>query len=140
MAGDVENESEKELEELRYMQQIYQNQYAILNNSMTMHVQEMQALSAAQKALENNDLMEGSEALTHTGAGIYMKAKIKDAGHVIVGIGGNYFVEKGIDDAKGYVSKLIEKKTEIINRLTKSRRDLQGAIIDASYKIENSSR
>lgn len=140
MAEREENEKEKGLDELRYMQQIYQNQYAVLNNTITMHLQDMQALSSAQKALENGELMKGKETLMHAGASVYMKAEIKEVGYVIVGVGGSYFVEKSVDDAKGYVSNLMTRKTGIINDLTKSRKDLQSALIDVSYKIDNSSR
>ena len=134
------NEKVEEIEELRYMQQIYQNQYEVLNNSINMHLQDMQALNSAQKTLENNGLIGGKEMLTHAGASVYFRAEIKDANHVVVGIGGNYLIEKSVDDAKGYLSKLIAKRTETINHLIKSRRELQAALIDVSYKIEKTGR
>ena len=140
MADDEERENMKELEELRYMQQVYQSQYAALNNSMNMHMQDVQALSAVQNTLENSDMMKGKETLMHAGASVYLKAEIQDASRVLVSIGGGYLIEKSVEDAKGYVSKLITKKTEMLNNMAKSRKELQGAIIDISYRMERDAR
>jgi prefoldin alpha subunit len=90
--------------------------------------------------LESSEMLKDKETLTYAGAGVYVKAAIRDAGRVIVGVGANYLVEKGIDDAKTYISEAIAKRTKMINDLAKSRRDLQSAIIDISYKIDRASR
>ena len=140
MADNEGKEEVKGIDELRYMQQVYQNQYAALNSSMNMQMQEVQMLSAVQNTLENNDMMKGKETLMHIGASVYMKTAAKGSDSVIVSIGGGYLVEKGIDEAKGYVSKMITKKTDILNSMAKSRKELQNALIDISYKMEKAIR
>lgn len=140
MADNLERETAKEIEELRYMQQIYQNQYATLNSAMNMHMQEVQMLSVVQSSLENSSVMKGKEALMHVGASVYMKTQIKDPNAVIVSIGAGYLVEKGVDEAKAYVSKMITKKTDTLNSMAKSRKELQNALIDISYKMEKAIR
>ena len=140
MAENEERETAKQIEELRYMQQIYQNQYAALNSSMNMHMQEVQMLGVVQTSLENNSEMKGKEALMHVGASVYMKTQIKNPDIVIVSVGGGYLVEKGVDDAKGYVSKMITKKTDMLSSMAKSRKELQNALIDISYKMEKAIR
>jgi prefoldin alpha subunit len=134
------NKVGQELGELGYMQQLYQNQYMMLNNSMTTHLQEMQALGAVQRMLENSNMLNNKETLTYAGADVYVKAAIKDSGCVIVGVGANYLVEKSIEEAKVYVSGAIAKKTKLINDIANGRKELQSAIIDISYKIERASR
>lgn len=138
----AENDDEKvnELEELRYMQQVYQNQYAVLNNSMSMQMQDVQMLGAVQRTLENSDTLKGKETLMHVGASVYMKAAVKDAGSAVVSIGGGYLVEKSVDEAKGYISAMMTKKTELVNSLAKSRKELQAALIEMSYKIDRAGR
>ena len=138
--ADEEIKNAKSIDELRYMQQVYQNQYAALNSSMNMHMQEVQMLGAVQNTLENNDLMKGKETLMHIGASVYMKTMAKDSASVIVSIGGGYLMEKGIDEAKGYVSRRMAKKTEELNGMAKSRKELQNALIDISYKMETAVR
>ncbi len=103
-------------------------------------LQEVQMLGAVQNTLENNDLMKGKETLMHIGASVYMKTMAKDSASVIVSIGGGYLMEKGIDDAKGYVSKRMAKRTEELNSMAKNRKELQNALIDISYKMETAVR
>jgi prefoldin alpha subunit len=129
-----------EIDELRYMQQVYQNQYAALNSSMNMHMQDLQMLSAVQRTLENSNMLKGKETLMHVGASVYMKTEVKDSGHAIVSVGGGYLVEKSIDEAKGYVSTMITKKTEVINGMSRSRKELQAALIEMSYKLDSAGR
>lgn len=124
------------IDELRYIQQVYQSQYQMINNTATMHLQDIQALGAAQTALENSGRMKGKEVLTAAGANVYLKASIKDASVVLVGVGAGYFVEKGADDAKLYIDTLVKRKTDIVNNLTKTRRELQDALVDIAMKLE----
>lgn len=140
MAENEERENAEGIEELRYMQEIYQNQYAVLNNTMNMRLQEVQMLSAVQNTLENSEMMKGKETLMHVGASVYMKTEVKNAGAVIVSIGGGYLVEKNIEEAKGYISRVMTKRTELLNGLAKNRKDLQNALIDISYKMEKAIR
>jgi prefoldin alpha subunit len=129
-----------ELDELRYMQQVYQNQYAALNNSMSAQMQEVQMLGAVQRTFESSDMLKGKETLMHIGASVYIKTSIKDSSHAIVSVGGGYLVEKSVEEAKAYVSTAMTKKTELVNKLAKSRKELQAALIELSYKIESESR
>jgi prefoldin alpha subunit len=138
--AEKEDEKVNELEEMRYMQQVYQNQYAMLNNSVSMQVQEVQMLGAVQRTLESSDMLKGKETLMHVGGSVYMKTSVKDSGHAIVSVGAGYLVEKNIDEAKGYVSAMVAKKTELVNNLAKNRKELQAALIELSYKIESASR
>jgi prefoldin alpha subunit len=127
-----------ELNELGYARQVYQNQYALVNNSTQMVLQEMRELSASQHTLENMELLNGKESLISTGAGIYIRAVPKDTGAVLVEVGGNYVVEKSVDDAKVFVSKQVEMKTAILNKLLKNKRELESALIDIEYKMDSS--
>jgi prefoldin alpha subunit len=138
----AENDNEKagELDELRYMQQVYQNQYTALSNAMNMHVQDLQMLSAVQRTLENNGMLKGKETLMHVGASVYMKAEVKDYGHAVVSVGGGYLVEKSVDEAKGFVSTMLAKKTEVVNGMSRSRKELQAALIEMSYKLDSAGR
>ena len=141
MADNEEQENgARGIEELRYMQQVYQNQYAAINNAMNMHLQEVQMLGAVQNTLENNDMMKGKEALMHVGASVYMKTEMRNVSMVVVSIGGGYLIEKGIAEAKAYVSGRLAKKNELLNSMAKSRKELQNTLIDISYKMEQAIR
>jgi len=124
------------LEELKYIQQIYQNQYSALGNSANMVLQELQELNAAQKTLENMDIVGKREVLTSIGAQYFMSSRVEDTSKVLVGIGADYFIEKEIDPAKQHIAAYIQKRTEAFNSLNKNRKELEKALIEISYKIE----
>lgn len=125
------------LDELRYIQQVYQNQYTIAGNSINIVLQELQELNSAQKTLENTDIIKGKDTLNSIGAQFYMFGKVQDPNKVIVAVGANYLVEKDTDSAKEYVASLIQKRTESLNAITKSRKEIEKALIEISYKIES---
>ncbi len=125
------------VEELRYMQQLYQNQYSIIGNSMNVALRELQELNSAQKTLESMETVSGKETLTSIGGDFYVTSMVADPNKVIVGVGAGVLVEKNIDDAKLYVSELIKRSTDNINSLTKGRKDVENALFEISYRLEN---
>ncbi|MGD0510252.1 MAG: prefoldin subunit alpha [Candidatus Micrarchaeaceae archaeon] len=138
MADEDDRISPHGMEELRYMQQVYQNQYSILTNSLNIVLRELQELNTAQKTLENIDLVEGKDTLTGIGGDFYLVGRIHNTKSALVGIGAGYVVEKETDSAKTHVADLIKKHTDELNKLTKNRRELENALMEISYRIENS--
>ncbi len=138
--ADKKNKEEtiSELDELRYARQVYQNQYMLINNSAQAVLQEMRELGASQRTLENIELFNGKESLISTGAGVYIRAVANNDSKVLVEVGGNYVAEKSADEAKAFLSKQIESKTAVLNRILKNKKDLESALIDIEYKLDNS--
>jgi prefoldin alpha subunit len=126
------------IEELRYMQQVYQNQYTMLGNSINMILRELQELNGAQKTLENIDLVKGKEILSGIGGDFYLIGKVQNPNSVLVGVGAGYVMEKDTDSAKTRVAELIKKHTDDLNRLTKNSKEIENALIEISYRMENS--
>ncbi|MDE1870764.1 MAG: prefoldin subunit alpha [Candidatus Micrarchaeota archaeon] len=136
--GDGEAFKQQSMEELRYIQQVYQNQYAMINNSINMVLRELQELNSAQKTLENIGLVKGKDTLTGIGGDFYLVGKVEDQSKVLVGIGEGYVIEKDTDSAKTHAAELIKKRTEDLNRLTKNKKEVESALLEVSYRIENS--
>lgn len=124
------------LEELQYIHQLYQNQYALLTQEINRRIEVLRQLDSAQKALEDADKMKGSNILIPVGADVYFDGKLNNTKNVVLGIGAGYLLEKDIDGAKSYIAKAVEKETEYINRLAKSKKELEAALIEVSYKIQ----
>lgn len=124
------------LEELRYMQQLYQSQYGMVTEAMNAKLRELQELNRTRRTLDESDKVQGNDALLQLGAGFYLKSRVEESGNVIVGIGGGYLIEKDIPSAKMYATKLIKEKTGEVDALVKNRRELESAIMDISYRIE----
>lgn len=127
----------KGVEELRYIQQLYQNQYTIAGNSINLTLQALQELNSAQRTLENLNLANGKEVLTSLGAEVYTFGKISNINSVVVAVGGGYLIEKDVDSAKTYITVLIKRHTDSLNKLTKSRKEIESALIEISYKLDS---
>jgi prefoldin alpha subunit len=125
------------VEELRYMQQVYQNQYAVASNSINMLLQELQELNSVQKTMENADILEGKSLLTNIGADTFMFSSVQDTKTMLMAVGAGYVVEKDIDSAKARVAALIQKRTESLNRIIKSRKEVEAALIEISYRLDS---
>lgn len=136
MAGEKANQ-EEQLEELKYIQQVYQNQYNVANNSINMMLQELQELNAAQKTLENTQMLKGKETITSIGANFYSFSKIQNPDTFLVAVGANYLIEKDVDSSKEYIAKMIQNRNENLNRLMKSKKEVEAALIEISYKIDS---
>jgi prefoldin alpha subunit len=124
-------------EELRYMQQVYQNQYAITSNSINMMLQELQELNSTQKTFENADLLDGREALSSIGADCFLFSRVQNPKSVLMAVGGGYLVEKDMDSAKERMAKIIKKRSDDLNKLMKSRKELEAALIEISYRLDS---
>lgn len=127
---------ENTLEELRYLQQIYQNQYVTLANDINDRLEALRNFTSTQQTLENVDTVVNKNLLLGLGGGAYANGKIIDQKSFVISIGAGFMIEKDIAGAKAYVAKAIDRSTQNINRLNKSKKDLENAIIEVSYKIE----
>lgn len=124
------------IEELRYLQQLYQNQYVGIAQEINIAIDALRTLDNVQGTLENIDTLNGKNSLVPVGPSTYLDGKITNAKSVVIGIGAGYLVEKDIDGAKSYISKMTEKETQHINRLNKAKREIEGALMEISYKAD----
>lgn len=121
---------------LRYLQQLYQNQYSALINEMNRNVEYIRELNNVQITLENSGSVSKKNALMHLGAGVYLGVNVNKIENIMVEIGGGYILEKSAEDAKQFIALRIEKLTSVFNNLVKNRKELEKAIIEISYRLE----
>jgi prefoldin alpha subunit len=124
------------LEELRYLQQIYQNQYGLVSQEINNRSENLRELDSAQQTLENIDIIKDKSTLVSTGASTFAFGKITDNKSVVIGIGAGYMVEKSIDEAKNYISKAIEQESKYITQLNKSKKEVEAALIEIEVKVD----
>lgn len=127
---------EEELYTLRYLQQLYQNQYTSVINEMNRSMEYLNELNVAQKTIESTDMINGKGALIGLGAGMYISSSVKKVSSILVGIGGGYIVEKSIDEAKQFISGRIERVTVLFNRLVKNRNEIRNAAMEVTYRLD----
>ncbi len=131
---------EDEVYSLRYLQQLYQNQYSAVSGEMNRSLEYLGQLNEAQKTMENVNSVKGKDTLLDLGAGVYMSANVKKSDSVLVNIGGSYLTEKSIDEAKLMVATRIEKMNTLFNKLVKNRNELRDAIVEVTRRLEELTR
>ncbi len=124
------------LEEFRYLQQVYQNQYMALTQELSGSADRLRELDAAQKTLENMDSVKEKDTLVSIGYGTYVNSRITNGDTVLVSVGAGYMVEKKVDEAKAYISSALDQETTSINKLNKAKKELESALIEIAYKID----
>ncbi|MCW6160483.1 MAG: prefoldin subunit alpha [Candidatus Micrarchaeales archaeon] len=132
----AQSSSGEQLDELRYMHQIYQNQYASIASEISTRLDALKNFQNTQQTLENIDAVVNKNLLLGLGGGAYASGTITNQNSVVVNVGGGFLVEKDIDSAKGYVAKAIDNTTNAINQLTKDRRELERVLLEIAYRIE----
>ena len=122
-------------EEMAYLESMYQNQYTMVGNAINSALEELQQLNSASIALENIDVLAGKESFSSIGADFYLKSQIKRETKVIIGVGGGFMVEKEMESAKQTVKKRMDAKNAMMDKLVKSRRELEAAMIDIQQSV-----
>ena len=128
------------LQELQYVHQLYQSQYQLLNQEMNAKLDALRQISEAQRALENANEFKDKNTLIHVGAAVYMHGKMTAPEKILVAVGSGYLIEKDIDQAKAHIAKLLDKESKALDKMAKSKRELEAAIIEISYRMEELSR
>ncbi len=130
-------QKEATAEELRYIQQIYQNQYMLINQQIETSIAALRELEATRLTLENYDNIKGRKNLMPLGAGVFAAGSINDNGTVLADVGAGYMVERKVGEAKGAITTGMDKTTETIKKLQKNRKDIESALMDVSYKLDS---
>ncbi|MGC8669590.1 MAG: prefoldin subunit alpha [Candidatus Micrarchaeia archaeon] len=124
------------IEELRYLQQLYEQQYRMVTDAINVNSNELAELSAVQNALDKSELMDNKEMLTYIGSGVYLKSKALDTKTFVLSIGGGYLVEMSLDYAKEYVAKRLEKKSAELNSAMNDRKKVELSLLDVMHKLD----
>ena len=130
-------EEKENIEELGYMQQLYEQQYRLLTDSINEKMNALNELSIVQKALENSKLMQQREVLSGIGAGVFAKGSISANESFIVGVEGGFFVEMPVEQAKEYIAKEIEKSSAEVNSMMSDRKKIESSLVEITKKIES---
>ncbi len=123
------------MEELRYIQQMYNNQYMSLANEVNARLELLKDCETAQKTLENVSEIKDKNTMQPIGHGVFASGKITNDKTFVVAVGAGFFVEKDINGAKAFIAKEMEEEQQHLNRLGRTKRELEAALMEISYKI-----
>ena len=137
MSSQESGESlEEAVQNLQYMQQVYQNQYTTISREINAVMDYINELNAAKTSMEKFDRIKNSNILSPIGSSIFISAKAAEEPRVLVGVGSGYLVEKEIAKAIDYLSSRIEMHTKNMQELMKARGKAEDAMFEISTKLD----
>jgi prefoldin alpha subunit len=137
MSSQESGESlEEAVQNLQYMQQVYQNQYTTISREINAVMDYINELNAAKTSMEKFDRIKNSNILSPIGSSIFISAKAAEEPTVLVGVGSGYLVEKEIAKAIDYLSSRIEMHTKNMQELMRARGKAEDAMFEISTKLD----
>ncbi|MCL4411278.1 MAG: prefoldin subunit alpha [Candidatus Marsarchaeota archaeon] len=136
----AENVPDKEKSEsiftLNYIRQVYQNQYLLTTKAIEASMDMLNDLNTTKVTLENMDSINGHSILAPISNSSYLYGKVEAGDKIIINIGAGYMIEETVEEAKSFVSRMIEKESKYITELSKNKGELESAILDLNYRLE----
>lgn len=134
----VENFDEESLEQLRYLQSLYAEEYENLLREISNYTLVYNATKRNVEVLENLNLFENGNILLNLEGGTYIAAKVSKIDKVLVYVGSNYLVEKSADEAKEFLKNNQQREEEILKELNEQKGKLEKELLDIAFEIEKS--
>ena len=132
-----DNDREYAVAGMQYAIQAYQERYSAVSSEVNRLMQEMGAMHEVEAALQSKGIAD-KETLIHCGMGFYVAGRTGRADRIAVNIGGGLIAEKSVEEARQIASSRLEGMGSALKRLLAERKELEGAIYDLSYKLQNS--
>ncbi|MCL4375427.1 prefoldin subunit alpha [Candidatus Marsarchaeota archaeon] len=126
---------DQEIEQLRYMQNAYAEQYELLGNEITTLSMAINTVRKDIDLIENMERVENSTVLFNSQGNIYMNANVGKVDSVIVYVGANYLIAKSLGEAESFLKRNIEKQEAGLKRLIGERQKIEKELFDISYKL-----
>lgn len=133
-------EANDDLEQLKYLQSLYAQEYDALLNEISGYTVTANAVESNIQALENLNTINNANLLLNLEAGTYIEVKTQQVKGVIAYVGAGYLVEKSFEEAKSFLSKNKEKNQEALKMLFGQAQKLEKELIDLGYKIDAAQR
>ncbi|MEM0201310.1 MAG: prefoldin subunit alpha [Candidatus Micrarchaeaceae archaeon] len=136
--GKSKNSSAQEaINQLRYLQNVYSQQYELLENQISTYTISIDAILKGVEALEKITISEKNKTLINTGPGVYMEGEITNTKTTLTYVGAGYLIEKTISEAKEFIELNKKKQEEVLKKLLLEKSKLQNELIDIMYKLES---
>ncbi|MGC9099316.1 MAG: prefoldin subunit alpha [Candidatus Micrarchaeia archaeon] len=131
-----ENLKDEAIEQLRYLQSIYAQEYENISKELANYNVVYEATKRNIEVLDNLNMLENGNILLNLESGTYIKAKINEIKEVMVYVGSGYLVEKSVDEAKEYLKDGQKREEELIAELQKQKEYVEKELIDIAFEIE----
>jgi prefoldin alpha subunit len=121
--------------QLQYLQQVYSQQYEVLNQSIDSYTAMQAVLNGNIEIIDNGKHLDNKQIFVGTEGGMYISAESKPLKSVITYIGAGYLVEQNLEDAKQFFQDKVTKGEELIKKLVAQRQKIRDELADINYRI-----
>lgn len=135
MAEEQKMDPQEILMQLRYLQNIYGQQYEALENDIATYTVANNSMQRNLDLLEKSDSIQNSNIIISGEGGAYIPAKMGKMDYVITYVGAGYMVDMNIQDAAVFMRANQKKSEEFLNRLVSERQRVERELMDISFKM-----
>ncbi len=121
--------------QLRYLQQMYSQQYEIIENDVATYTIANTSLQRNIDLLENVESMENSNIIISGEGGAYIPAKLSKVETVMTYVGAGYLVDRSVSEASVFLRANQKKSEEFLNRMMAEKQRIERELIDIAFKM-----
>ncbi len=134
MPDDQKFDAQEIMMQLRYLQNIYSQQYEVLENDIATYTIANTSLQRNLDLLDSEEVLDSNILISGEG-GAYIPAKIGKFETVMTYVGAGYMVEKSVKDASAFLRANQKKGEEFLNRLMTDKQRVERELMDISFKM-----
>jgi prefoldin alpha subunit len=140
VVDDMENEqdnradAEEIMMQLRYLQNIYAQEYENIENNIATYTLTNAAINRNIELLEKSKEIEGARMMIGGEGGAYVPAAISKIENVLTYVGAGYMIEKPVEKALEFLRENGKRGDEILSKLNAEKRKIEQNLIDIQYK------
>jgi prefoldin alpha subunit len=135
MAEDQEANAQDVIMQLRYLQNLYTQQYESLQNSITSYSLSATALQRNIDLLVRYNMVQDSNIMISGEGGVYVPGKIGKSEQVLTYVGGGYLIEQEPAKALEFMRENQKKGEAALSRMLSDKKKLEGELLDIDYKL-----
>ena len=135
MAEEQKMDPQEIMMQLKYLQNIYGQQYEALENDIATYTVANNSMQRNLDLLERSDSIQNSNIIISGEGGAYIPAKMGKMDYVITYVGAGYMVDMNVQDAAVFMRANQKKSEEFLNRLVSERQRVERELMDISFKM-----
>jgi prefoldin alpha subunit len=136
-SAPTNKEAEEAVAQLRYLQNIYSQQYEFLENEIATYSLALNSMRRNSELIENTSRLSNSKILVNGEAGMYFEAGVGIMEKVIAYVGAGYLVEKSLEEAKEFAKSNERRSEEGLRKLISDKQKVEKELMDISYKLSS---
>lgn len=134
--GEEEKKAAEELEKLRYLQELYMQEYNAVLGKLSEYAADSTAMERNREVLSNIDKIKGNNILLNLEGGSYIEVKVGEIASILTYVGAGYIIETDKENASRILQTNSKRVEELAKKLTAEKEKLEGILTDIEFEIE----